>query len=159
MMQINWDRFVAILLPMEMRTASIFLLVRSMIAGLIGLYNSFIIYTTGVRYKLAHTSQVWSIKKVLNDEFDPIERRIYIVDAGGNSIIPLYPDADLRAVSLDDDFIGCLVLQADSGYDNGDFDFVVRLPYRYADSQLYHMQSLINYYKLAGKRYDIIFLT
>jgi len=159
MMQINWNRLIVLLLPVRLRTATLHGYISSLIAPLVSLYNSLLSYNAITTYKLRHTSQVWSIEKVLNDEFDPVERRVRIFDAGGNSIVPLYPDADLRSVSLDDDLTGCLILQADSGYDNGDFDFVVRLPYRYADSQVYHMKSLVNFYKLAGKRYDIIFLT
>ncbi len=159
MMQINWNRLIVLLLPVRLRTGTIYAFLSSLVAPIVTLYNNLLAYNATTSYKLRHTSQVWSIEKVLNDEFDPVERRIRIFDAGGNSIIPLYPDADLRPVSLNDDLTSCLILQADSGYDSGAFDFVVRLPYRYADSQVYHIKSLINYYKLAGKRYDIIFLT
>ena len=158
MMQINWKRLIVNLLPVRLRTGSIFGWLYALYNGIVDIYNRLLTYDTDVKYKLFHTSQVWAIEKVLNDAFDPVERRIYIADAGGNVIQPLYPDADLRPVLLDDDATGALVLQPDSGYTGGDFDFIVRLPYEYSTAQIYRVKALINFYKLVGKRYDIIYI-
>ena len=158
MMSINWSRFVAWLLPVKMRTGSIHGFIHAFVSGLFDVYMRHSQYDNTIRYRMSHTSQVWSIEKVLNDDFDPILRRIYIDDAGGSVIIPLNPDLDLVPVVLNDDALPpSHVLQADSGYDGGQFDFVVVLPYQFSDGDFYKVKSLVNFYKLAGKRYDIKF--
>ena len=158
-MQINWKRFVLNLLPVKLRTGTVFGLIEALLSGIVELYNKLLNYNDGphgVSYKLKHTSQVWSIEAVLNDEFDPSLRRIRINDAGGAQITPLQRDSDLDPVVLGSDTAGSpLILQPDSGYTGGSYDFVVKLPYTYAQSTIYRVRGLVDYYKLAGKRYDI----
>jgi hypothetical protein len=110
-----------------------------------------------VFYKLSHNGQVCYLVGALNDSFDPVERRIFITDAGGNDIVPIYPDSDLNVVVLNTDTDVSMSLQTDSGYTGGNYDFKVNLPYRYTDATTYQIKSLIDFYKLAGKRYDLIY--
>jgi len=157
MMLINWKRFVVSLLPVKLRTGSVYGLISAMVSGVVHIYNTLLSYNSNVTYKLAHTSQVWSIEDALNDTFDPQLRRIYIADAGGNVIIPLQRDSDLDPYILGSDTEGTImILQPDSGYTGGDYDFIVMLPYAFAQADIYRLKSIVDYYKLAGKRYDIL---
>jgi hypothetical protein len=120
------------------------------------LHAKFIDFSDDITYKLNHNSQVCYLESALNDEFDPSLRRIYIADAGGELIQPLQRDTDLTPVVLGSDTAGSpLTLQPDSGYTGGSYDFIVKLPYVFDQATIYRLRSLVNYYKLAGKRYDI----
>lgn len=156
MFDINWTTFVAWLWPPVIRTSFWVQWCKALIAPVITIYTQFITYRTENLYRLAHTSQVWSIEKVLNDKFDPLERRIYISDAGGDDVTLLYPDSDIEPMMLDDDAAGTTLVSNDSGYEGGSYDFVVVAPYLYTDADKYRMRAWIDYFKLAGKRYDII---
>lgn len=121
------------------------------------LHARFVEYANDIDYKLNHNGQVCYLEAALNDSFDPVMRRIYIADAGGNAIVPLQRDGDSEPVLLGSDSGGsALVLQPDSGYTGGSFDFLVVIPYTFSQSQTYRLRSLVDYYKLAGKRFDII---
>ncbi|MBS2099199.1 hypothetical protein [Carboxylicivirga linearis] len=156
MMEINWNRFVVLLLPLRMRVATVFSFIRSVLAPIVYLFNLLRTYESDIRYKLAHTSQVWSIEAVLNDAFDIELRRIYISDAGGDTITLIHRDSDNDPLVLDADEYGAFIMQNDSAYFGGSYDFIVNIPYQFSDASLYRLRALVDYYKLAGKRYDVV---
>lgn len=156
MMGINFKKWVANMLVIELRTTSVFSFVYAFIGGIIHLYNKQLDFDKDVSYKLQHTSQVWAIEKVLNDALDPFERRIYLSNIASNEIVPLQRDTDLEPLILQDDGTLATPLYPDSGYEGSDYDFVVKAPLSLSDNELYKLKALVNYYKLAGKRYDII---
>ena len=159
MMLIDWNRFVLLLLPLRLRVATVFGFIRACLAPVATLHNDLSTYwdgSNGVKYKLKHNYQVWSIEKVLNDEFDPVERRIYTLDTEGYEALFLQRDEDLEPVMLDTDTYSTLLVHRDSNYTGSGFDAIVVLPYHYPASSVYRMRALIDYYRLAGVRYDII---
>lgn len=156
MMLINWNRLALILLPLRYRTGTVYGLFKSMIAGIVTAYNTLVDYDVKVKYKLAHTSQVWSIEAVLNDRFDVVLRRIKIVDAGGFDVTCLFPDGDVRPVILNSDTSEPFLIHPDSSYFASSYDFIVVLPYFFPEADIYELRALVNFYKLAGKRYDIL---
>lgn len=160
MTSINWGQFLSDHLPVRLRTAEVKAFFESFMASVNWLYTQFVNYRslsrTSVDYKLAHTSQVWSIEAVLNDEFDPVERRIYIMDTDDYEAIFLQPDDDQLPVYIDTDVFSDLLIYPDSSYSESGFDFLVVLPYAFAESDIYQLKALVNYYKLAGVRYDIV---
>ncbi len=156
-MEINWNKFIVLLLPIKKRTATIFSFIRAMLAPIVFLYNQIKKDEAEVNYELAHTSQVWSIEAVLNDAFDVDERRIYTSDSGGHEVIALFPDDDWKEIVLqpDDQAEAVIVLHPDSSYDGGEYDAIVHVPFTLTEGQTYRMKALINKYKLIGIRYDI----
>lgn len=156
MMLINWKRFVVNLLPVKLRTGSVYGLISAMVSGVVHIYNTLLSYNNNVTYKLAHTSQVWSIEDVLNDSFDPSQRRIYLQDAGGEVVTLIHRRTDEEPVIIQPRTDPALLIHNRSAYDGGNFDFIVITPYRYTEADIYAMRALVNYYKLAGKRFDII---
>jgi len=114
-------------------------------------------------YKVTHNGQVVYLQKVLNDYFDNLDRRIYIVDSlvipptwvypvNENLPVYIYPENENKPVYIYDDSIFI-----DSG-----IDFVVILPLDIKPTNAtdlntleIYMKSLINYYKLASKRYKL----
>ena len=155
MMLINWKRFVVSLLPIKLRTGSVYGLISAMVSGLVHSYNTLLSYNNNVTYKLAHTSQVWSIEDALNDRFDPQLRRIYIQDAGGEVVTLIHRRTDEEPVIIQPRTDPALLIHNRSAYDGGNFDFIVKTPYTYSQGDIYAMRALVDYYKLAGKRYDI----
>lgn len=158
MMLINWNKFISDWLPVRLRTESVLAMFSTLINGAVYVYDQLTIYDADVRYKLAHTSQVCSIEGALNDTFDPIERRIYLQDAGGYEAIGVNRDSDLQDLAIQSDALPSdFMLHNDSAYNGGSYDFVVVLPYQLSSSMIYRLKALVNFYKLAGKRYDIIY--
>ena len=155
MMLINWKRFVVSLLPVKLRTGSVYSLISAMVSGVVHIYNTLLSYNSNVTYKLAHTSQVWSIEDALNDRFDPQLRRIYIQDAGGEVVTLIHRRSDEEPVMIQPRTDPALLIHNRSAYDGGNFDFIVKTPYTYSQGDIYAMRALVDYYKLAGKRYDI----
>jgi len=101
-------------------------------------------------YKLNHNSQVCRLRKVLNDYFDPIERRIIIIDGYDYERQYLFTEVEQQPV-----YLGTMYLYRDSDYSDAGYDFIVLAPPELLDKDNYEMHALIDYYKLAGKRYNI----
>lgn len=156
MMLIDWRKFVVIKLLRCMRVASVFGLVYALVYGVNYIYNTLLSYEASVRYKLAHTSQVWSIEAVLNDSFDPVERRIYIRPAGGYTVTRIHRRSDMDPTVIQPRTDAPWVVHNRSAYTGGSFNFIVVTPYRYTESEIYAIKAIVNFYCLAGKRYDII---
>lgn len=157
MMEINWNKFVVLLLPLRLRMATVFGFIRSLLAPIVYIFNMLRTYETDIRYKLSHTSQVWSLEAVLNDAFDIAERRIYITDAGGEMVTLINRDTDGDALIIDQDSDGdALIIHNDSAYFGGSYDFIVNIPYQFTEAEMYRLKALVNYYKLAGKRFDVV---
>ena len=156
MFNVDFDTVVTWLLPKTLRQYVIVNYLNALLSPFKQLYNDFTKARDEHLYKLNHNSQVCYLESALNDTFDPELRRIYIADAGGNVITPLQRDSDATPVVIGSDTAGdALILQPDSGYTGGSYDFIVVLPYTFAQSTIYRLRSLVDYYKLAGKRYDI----
>lgn len=111
-------------------------------------------------YKVTHNGQVVYLQAVLNDKYDNDQRRIKIDDFPIFDPLWIYPDADENPV-----YIGSPALYtSEEAFSATEFDFLVFVPMEYRpfetterENFLTQIKSLINYYKLASKRYDIIF--
>jgi len=121
------------------------------------LWSLFKSFTDDTDYTLSHNGQVVYLEAALNDAFDPSARGIYITNSGGNEIIPLFPDNDLKELELqpDSDFSNMVTLYPDSEYEGGEYDFIVNVPFVLTQGETYRMQSILDKYKLASKRYYI----
>lgn len=157
MYNVDWSNLLTGLIPPRLYQTKVVAWLTVLIQSVETTYNSFIDYSDEISYDLAHNSQVVYLRSVLNDTFDPIDKGITIYDAGGASAILLYEDGDEKEVSLqlDSDEDNALILQPDSGYDGGEYDFIVNVPFSLTTGELYQMQALLDKYKLASKRYDI----
>lgn len=156
MMLVDWNRFVLLLLPLRLRVGTVFGFIRACLAPVATMADDLRAFGTDTAVKLKHNHQVWSIEKVLNDEFDPIERRIYTLDTEGYEALFLQLDDDVEPVMLDTDAYSTLLVHRDSNYTGSGFDCIVVLPYYFPASDIYRVKALIDYYRLAGIRYDII---
>ena len=100
-------------------------------------------------YNLAHNGQVCHLRGALNNRFDPSQRRIKIIDGNKYKREYIYTDGEKKLKFLD-----TIYLRDDADYSDTGVDFVVLIPagLNYND---YDMRALIDFYKLASKRYKI----
>lgn len=129
------------------------------------IHNTFLAYRESNIYKIEHTSQVWSLEKVLNDAYDPELRRIYITD--GELVEPPYifrraEERPLYLFKRSED--SPIYLRRRSENADSDRDFIVHLP---ADAQegnatdelafIASISATVDYYKEASKTYRIVY--
>ncbi|MDO4224796.1 MAG: hypothetical protein Q4C75_02770 [Bergeyella zoohelcum] len=110
-------------------------------------------------YNLAHNGQVCYLRKVLNDEFDRTERRIKIEDGNRYQRQYIYTDGEQKpyflAISHKPNAGGKIMyLHDDANYSDTGVDFIVLVPQNLTYNE-YKMKALLDFYKLASKRYKI----
>ncbi|NDW10442.1 hypothetical protein [Dysgonomonas sp. 520] len=153
--KIDYRRFVRLLLPPLLRRPLVLAFLDAAIAPIASLYRSFMELREDSAYKLRINGQVCHLIAMLNDNFDFIERRIYITDAEideWNQFI--WKEKTDRPVML-----GNYMLQSERFIGADGIDFVVHIPasLNLNDDERARMKSLLRYYKLASKRYALRF--
>ncbi len=68
-------------MPLLLRKPKTLALLQALIVPFKSLYNEFFIFKEEAIYKASHYGSVGLLEKVLNDYFDPLERRIFINNA------------------------------------------------------------------------------
>jgi hypothetical protein len=175
---IDYKRLVVQLLPTFMRFPALYALLYAMVYPVSTLRDRFLKNRADNLYKINQTGQVCYLRGMLNDNFDPTQRRILLID-GVNSDWqftykeqtfnttdkgePLYVAAanSITSDSLGNStlvFSGNTIVNIPKRGSIGalGFDFSIKLPMELrgvADEN--HLKALVNYYKLASKRYDI----
>lgn len=103
-------------------------------------------------YELKHTGQVFSIENVLNDRFDPIERRIYITDGLTKDRTYIYTRDENKPV-----FLGNIFLYNRGDYADTGVDYIVWVPNAIVISleEMYELRASVNKYKIDPKRFKV----
>lgn len=101
-------------------------------------------------YNLAHNGQVCYLRGALNDRFDISARRIKITDGNRYKREYIYTLGEQKPR-----FLGTIYLRDDADYSDTGVDFIVEVPQNLSYNN-YEMEAVINFYKLASKRYKII---
>jgi hypothetical protein len=157
MFGINFDSVVVWLIPKVLRTGFNVAWLKALVAPVVTLYNELLSYREDVLYKLSHNGQVCYLEGALNDAFDIVLRRIYISDAGGAVVTLINRDTDDNLTFINRDSDGdALLIHNDSAYFGGSYDFIVNIPYQFTEAEMYRLKALVDYYKLAGKRFDVV---
>ncbi|MBU2526152.1 MAG: hypothetical protein KKC03_06095 [Bacteroidetes bacterium] len=140
---LNW-------LPTFLRQPLWAILFRALAAPLVGLHGDWLLFRSVNLYKLAHNGQVPFFEKALNDSLDPSDRRIRIIDGSRFGRLYIYTKGEQKPLHL-----GTAYLRPASDFADTGVDFVVLVPTKVADEQMPLLQSLIEFYKIASKRYKI----
>ena len=148
-MTLNIDKLVVLLLPTFLRKPKLVAWLRTLATPLHKLLYAFQQARTADLYNLAHNSQVCYLRKALNDEFDPQQRRIRIEDGKQNERLYIYPRSANRPL-----FLGKVFFYQRGDYIDGGVDFIVVIP-QGLQYDKYKLEALVNFYKLAGKRWQI----
>lgn len=150
---IDYSKLTTWLVPTFLRKQKTLAFVRVLIEPVIKLYNDLIAFRNDVVYKINHNGQVVYLQKVLNDRFDPSERRIYITDGNINEPTYIYTYLENKPI-----FLGKRHIYSREELKFRDVDFVVVFPSNFLlkGEVLIRIKALVNYYKLASKTYEII---
>jgi hypothetical protein len=153
---IDFKKLVGWLLPFNMRETVLFAYLKILVSPFVGLHQSFIAYRKAKLYELKITGQVCYLQMLLNDRYDFVLRRIYIVDAIDQTAIYFFQDNELHDVPLYTDSENNAITLYTDGETGGQFsnDFVVMVPLA-INFSLIEMHSLIVKFKLPSMHFVI----
>lgn len=146
---IDIKKLIILLLPIDLRKSKIVAFLRAMVTPLASMHYRFTVKRTADLYKLNHNSQVCYLRAALNDSFDIEARRIRIIDGNQYNRNYIYTRGEEKP-----EFIGTIFLRDRADYADTGVDFIVEVPAGIYDQ--YRMQALIDFYRLASKRYKIV---
>nr|DAJ26323.1 MAG TPA: hypothetical protein [Bacteriophage sp.] len=149
MYNLNIDKLLVLLTPTFLRKPKLIAWLRTLAMPLNKLLDDFKVHRERDLYNLAHNSQVCYLRKAINDEFDPQLRRIKIEDGRQNQRLYIYSRSANRPL-----YLGKVFLYQRGTYIDGGVDFIVVLP-QGLEYDRYKLEALVNFYKLAGKRWTI----
>ena len=148
---IDYNKLAVLLLPTFLRKPKIIGFIIALVTPIKWLHNEWLIKRDFDWYRLQNTGQVCKLRKVLNDRLDPGLRRIYIKEGNAFPRQYIYTKAENKTV-----YLGIFHIQSQNEYINTGKDFIVYAPQSIIDAEIYQLEYLIKYYKLAGKRYLIL---
>ena len=149
MYNLNIDKLLMLLIPTFLRKKKLVAWLRMLTMPLNKLLDDFKEHRERDLYNLSHNSQVCYLRKALNDEFDLQLRRIKIEDGRQNQRLYIYPRSANKPL-----YLGKVFLYQRGAYIDGGVDFIVVLP-QGLEYDKYKLEALVNFYKLAGKRWTI----
>ena len=149
MYNLNIDKLLVLLTPTFLRKPKLVAWLRMLATPFHKLLYDFQRASQAELYNLAHNSQVCYLRKALNDEFDDEKRRIRIEDGRQKQRLYIYPRSANKPL-----YIGKVFLYQRGDYIDGEVDFIVVLP-KDLTYDKYKLEALVNFYKLAGKRWTI----
>lgn len=147
------------MLPTFLRKRLMVAFVKAMMKPLDTLNANFTAYRESLDTNLY--SQVCYMQGVLNDNFDPLERRIRIQNAALDKSSFLYwRENKNKPVRLSKEGIPNFIPRLENrdgliGADNPNFEVVLPIGYVLSEKEEIFMRSLVNQNKLASKRYII----
>lgn len=146
---LNINRLTELLTPTFLRQEKFLAWLKVLHFPLIEIVDKFNFNRNENLYNLAHNGQVCHLRKVLNDRFDVSARRIKITDGNRYKREYIYTDGEQKPR-----FLGTIYLRDDADYGDTGVDFIVEVPQDLSYNS-YEMEAVINFYKLASKRYKI----
>lgn len=155
---LDFKRFSIHMLPMDLRKPKMVAWVNSLLKPVANLHTKFINDRRKTVYKIDHTSQVFSLEKVLNDAFDQQERRIYIVDGVYRSALYFYnPEENAPIHFYNPEENKNQYFYNPEELQNLDVDFVVVLPKSFDTGKELRIRALVDFYRLPDKTYEFIY--
>ena len=147
---VNWAKLGKILTPSFLRSEIIRPWIELMTENVEIIYYQWTLNRNNNIYDLAHNSQICYLRKALNDRFDPSLRRITISSGNAFTRQYIYTDGEQKPK-----WLGTMYLHGDEDYEDTGVDFIVKVPTDLVFS-IYAMTALVDFYKLASKRYKVI---
>lgn len=157
---IDYKKLIVLLLPTMLRKPILFALLKSATKPVVSLYDTFSSNRSRNLYEVEQNGQVCYMRKMLNDNFDRDQRRIYISDGESSEWVFLFQKSTFNSqggkqpvwVSNEEP----VLVPRQGSVSAAGSDFVVNIPVALrgaADEN--RITALVNYYKLASKRYII----
>ncbi len=147
---INFKKMGIGFLPLDLRQPKNIAYVLALLEPVEWLYYQWLQKRDFDWYRLKHTGQVCKLRKVLNDNLDKSLRRIYIAQGTAFPRKYIYTKAENKPK-----YLGTYFIKSQDEYENTGVDFIVFVPTEIKTASIDQLKYLLNYYKLAGKRYKI----
>lgn len=147
---VDFKKLAILLLPTFLRKPVLVGYIQALFTPLSTLHYQWRLKREEDFYKLEHTGQRCYLRKALNDEFDPEQRRLYTANGNAFPRKYIYTRAEKKPV-----FLGTTYLYQRSEFLNTGVDFIVFVPKEILETQLYEVQAVVDFYKIEPKRYQI----
>lgn len=158
---LNIKRLALLLLPTFWRKPIFATLAYAMVSPLAHLYTRFVLFRRATIYRLDHNGQVCYLRAVLNDQFDPIARRITITEEAAEAgALMLRKREEEQALLLPRRETGRAFIINRRGFGgvNG-YDFWVNIPIAlYGTVDVSRLRAIVGTYKLASRRFSVNYI-
>lgn len=156
--RINWNRFVILNTPNELRKVKYVKYLISFFEAIKKLYSLFRLFRIQQLYEAEINGQTIQLERVLNDVYDPTERRIYITD-GGVYTPPIFYDFDKnRPVIFAAEGATNPIFYSDINIEDAvAFNFFVHVP-EDIFFQKDRMKATVTKYKNISRTFDIVII-
>lgn len=155
----NMKRLALLTLPTWLRRPLAGALLYAGVSPLGRLLQELRTYRNATSYRLRHNGQVCKLRGVLNDEFDPEQRRIKIEDsdsAESGEAARVWQRETWRWVMVPRRGSGATIIHREGFGGTSGYDFWVTVPAELRTEETEtRLRVTVNMYKLAGKRYAI----
>lgn len=158
MFSIDYNILIQLVLPFSLRKARIIAILKSFINPVELIYNEFITYRLASLKRLNYSGQVIYLEKLLNDYFNT--SGIYIEDTADieYTYLSTKNEGDVLYLSTKAENNAPVYLATQSELESN-YQFIVKIPsVLYANlgtSGLSRMRSLIDLYRISGKKFEI----
>lgn len=119
-------------------------------------------YRGQTRYRLGHNGQVCRLRGLLNDEFDPVLRRIRVEDGdgpGSRDTALVWRRETGRPVMVPGRGRGAAVIHREGFGGTGGYDFWLAIPRELAGTEEeQRLRAVTDIYKLASRRYAVNYI-
>ncbi len=147
---INYNKLTILLLPTFLRRPKVMAFAQSLVLPIAKLHYQWKLKRDADWYKINHNGQVCYLQAALNDSLDPQLRRIYIADGNSFPRKYIYTRAENKPA-----YLGKIFIYQNSEYVGTGADFIVFVPGDIITEKYYELHALIQFYKLASKRYQV----
>jgi hypothetical protein len=156
---VNWARFAAYNLPIDLRKIKIFSYLLSLMQPIVRLHADFKQFRKEQLYEAMINGQVIKLERVLNDTFDPIDRRIYITDGDTYEPPVFYEEYKNQPVIFyEEGNPDNPVFYSDSTSGNViSFNFYVHVP-ESVFTEYNRIRATVNKYRARGRTFEIIII-
>lgn len=161
MYDVNFKRLALLLLPTFWRQPLLGAIAYAIVSPVSYLHARFTRFRQESNYRLGHNGQVCYLRAVLNDQFDPGERRITLSEEPGRAggwIV--HERGGERSTLLPRRERGEAILANRRGFGGVNaVDFWVNIPLAIRDKvDAARLRAIVNTYKLASKRFSINYI-
>ena len=157
---IDFRKLALLLTPIFWRFTRFVEFIYTFIEPIVLLHKDFLIFRDKEIYKVVHNGQVITLEKVMNDAFDPEQRRIFISEEAIFDPLYIYTTAENKPL-----FLGTEFLYSAPTNNAINTDFIINFPIGLKPNNPIallnfenRIKALTNYYKLASKRYKILWI-
>lgn len=157
--RINWNRFAVLSIPNDLRKLIIVRYLLALFAPIKEAYNDFLLFRYQQLYEAEINGQTINLERVLNDIFDPIDRRIYITDGDYYEPPVFYEEWENKPVIFYDegDTRNPVFWSTDDLNNRVSVNFYVHVPTGIFFEST-RMRALVNKYKAFGRTFEIIII-